>query len=114
MSSAFKNWQPFKYLFNIFTIKHQVYHSANDRHRNSANLEENKIDKVNVIKIFDEPVAKPNSIEVTNELETLQNLCLYQEKGNDMRDLLQKFESLHVTNASKQFNVLTFLKENKN
>ena len=53
----------------------------------------------------DEPVVKSNSIEVRNALETLQILCLYQEKGNDMRDLLQRFELLHildVINAGKQ------------
>ena len=53
----------------------------------------------------DEPVVKWNSIEVRNALETLQILCLYQEKGNDMRDLLQRFELLHVLdviNARKQ------------
>ena len=53
----------------------------------------------------DEPVVKSNSIEVRNALETLQILCLYQEKGNDMRDLLQRFELLHVLdviNARKQ------------
>ena len=39
------------------------------------------------------------------------------KKGNDMRDLLQQFVSLHVldvTNARKQSTVLTFLLENKN
>ena len=53
----------------------------------------------------DEPVVKSNSIEVRNGLETLQILCLYQEKGNDMWDLLQRFELFHVLdviNARKQ------------
>lgn len=49
-----------------------------------------------------EPVVKPNSIDVRNELETLQNLCLYQEKGNDMEDLVQKFEALNVLEITRK------------
>lgn len=41
-----------------------------------------------------------------------ENLCLYQGKCNDMRDFLQRLESLHAldeTNASKQSSNLTSL-----
>ena len=68
-------------------------------------------EKYQALKDFYKPVEKPNSTEVRNELETLQNLCLYHEKGNDVRDLLQRFKSLHildVTIARKQSNILTF------
>ena len=35
------------------------------------------------------PVVKPSSIKITNALNTLQNLCLFHEVGNDMLELLQ-------------------------
>ena len=63
------------------------------------------------IEIFDEPVAKPPSIEVGNALETLQNLCLFNKNENDMRVLLQQLESWHVRNllnSRKQSTILTF------
>ena len=44
------------------------------------------------------PVVKPSSIEITNALNTLQNLYLFQV-GNDMLDLLQRFESLNMHDA---------------
>ena len=60
------------------------------------------------------PVVKPSSIEITNALNTLQNLCLFHEVGNHMLELLQKFESLHVHDtARQQSSILTFLTENK-
>ena len=37
-------------------------------------------EKYQALKDLDEPVVKPNSNEVKNELETLQNFCLYQER----------------------------------
>ena len=47
----------------------------------SANLEEeDEIDEVDSVKIFDESVVK--LVEIRNALETLQKLCLYQEKSN--------------------------------
>ena len=48
----------------------------------------------NSINIFDEPVAKPTSIEVGNALEALQILCLFNKNGDEMRVLLQQFEIL--------------------
>ena len=37
------------------------------------------------------PFVKPSSIEITNALNTLQNLCLFHEVGNNMLELLQRF-----------------------
>ena len=47
-----------------------------------------------VFDVFDEPIDKPTQTEIGNALETLQNLCLFNKIGNDMRQLLQRFESL--------------------
>ena len=44
------------------------------------------------MEISDDPVVKPNSIEITNALNTLQKLCLFHEVGNDMLEFLQRFE----------------------
>ena len=44
------------------------------------------------MEIFDDPVVKPSSIEITNALNTLQNLCLFHGVGNDMLELLQRFQ----------------------
>ena len=55
------------------------------------------------------PAVKPSSIEITNTLNTLQNLCLFHEVGNDMVELLQRFKSLHVHGAArKQSSILTY------
>ena len=48
------------------------------------------------------PVVKTSSIEITNVLNTLQNLCLSHEVGNDMLGLWQTFESLYVHGAAKK------------
>ena len=61
------------------------------------------------MEIFDDPVVKPSSIEITNALNTLQNLCLFHKVGNDMLELLQRFESSHVYDAArKQSSILTY------
>ena len=44
--------------------------------------------------VFDEKIDKPTQTEIGNSLETLQNLCLFNKSGYDMRLLLQCFESL--------------------
>ena len=60
---------------------------------------------------FDDPVVKPSSIEITNALNTLQNLYLFNDVGNDMLEVLQRFESLHVHDAArKQSSILTTFK----
>ena len=49
----------------------------------STNLEgEDKEDKDDGIKIFDNLVIKPSSIEATNTLNTLQDLYLFYKIGN--------------------------------
>ena len=50
------------------------------------------MDEGDGIKVFDEPVAKSTSIEVGNTLETLQNLCHFNENGNEIRVLLEQLE----------------------
>ena len=61
------------------------------------------------MEIFDDLVVKPSSIEITNALNTLQNLCLFHKVGNDMLELLQRFESSHLYNAArKQSSILTY------
>ena len=61
------------------------------------------------MEIFDNLVVKSSSTEITNALNALQNLCLFHEAGNDMLELLQKFESLHVHDAArKQSSILTY------
>ena len=63
------------------------------------------------MKIFDNPVIKPSSTEITDALNTLQNLCLFQEVGNDLLELLQRFESFNVHDAArKQSSILTYFK----
>ena len=69
------------------------------------------MDEDDDIEISGEPVAKPTSIKVGNVLETLQNLCLFNENGNEMPVLLQQLESLDVRNSlnsRKQSSILTF------
>ena len=69
------------------------------------------MDEGDGIETFNEPVAKPTSIEVGNSLETLQNLCLFNGNGNEMRVHLQQLESLHVRdslNSRKQSSTLIF------
>ena len=61
------------------------------------------------MEIFDDPVVKPSSTEITNALNTLLNLCLFHEVGNDMQELLNRFESLHMHGAArKQSSILTY------
>ena len=51
------------------------------------------------------PVVKPSSIEITYALNTLQNLCLFHYVGN----ILQRFESLHMHDATrKQSSILNY------
>ena len=45
--------------------------------------------------MIDDTVARSQAIEVGSALETSQNLYLFNEKGNEVHDLLQKFELLH-------------------
>ena len=54
------------------------------------------------IDISDDPVVKPTSIEITNSLNTLQNLCLFHEVGKDMLEFLPRLESLHVHDTARK------------
>ena len=54
------------------------------------------------IELFDDPVVKPSSTEITNALNTLQNLCLFHGVGNDILELLRRFESFHVHDAARK------------
>ena len=61
------------------------------------------------MEIFDDLVVKPSSTEITNALNTLLNLGLFHEVGNDMLELLQRFESFHVHDeARKQSSIFTY------
>ena len=53
--------------------------------------------------------VKPSSMEITNALNTLQNSRLFHELRNDMLELLERFESLHVHDAArKQSSILNY------
>ena len=63
------------------------------------------------MEVFDEPIDKPTQTEIGNALETLQNLCLFNKTGDDMRLLLQRFESLVLKNElvlRKQSSIFSF------
>ena len=67
-----------------------------------------------IVEIFDEPIDKPTKAEIGNALETLQNVCLFNASGDDMRQLLQRFESLFVKdelNAKKQTSIINFFEK---
>ena len=51
------------------------------------------------------PVVNPSPIEITNTLNTLQNLRFFHEVGNNVLELLQRFESLHVHDAARKTNL---------
>ena len=55
---------------------------------------------------------KPSSIEITNTLNILQNLCLFHKVGNDMLELSQRRESLHIDDvARKQSSSLSYFNQ---
>ena len=73
--------------------------------------ETNRDDSLEIMEVFDEPVNKPTETEIGNALETLQNLCLFNKSGDDMRLLLQRFESLVLKDelaVRKQSNIFNF------
>ena len=78
-----------------------------------ADKDEEDID-TETVEIFDEPINKPTKAEIENALETLQNVCLFNASGDDMRQLLQRFESLFVIderNAKKQTSIINFFEK---
>ena len=79
----------------------------------SATLErEDRKNEEDGIKIFYGPVVKTSSIEIANALNTFQNLCLFHEFGNDMLELLQRFQLFHLHDtARKQSSILTYFNQ---
>ena len=59
--------------------------------RSDKDEETNGDDSLEIVEVFDEPIDKPTQTEIGNALETLQNLCLFNKSGHDMRLLLQRF-----------------------
>ena len=83
--------------------------------RSDKDEETNGDDSLEMMEVFDEPIDKPTETEIGNALETLQNLCLFNKSGDDMRLLLQRFESLvlkDVLGVRKQSSIFNFLKRN--
>ena len=56
--------------------------------RSDKDEETNGADSLEIMEVFDEPVDKTTQNEIGNVLETLQNLCLFNKCGDDMRLLL--------------------------
>ena len=66
------------------------------------------------MEVFDEPIDKPTQAEIGNALETLQNLCLCNKSGHDMRLFLQRFESWVLKDelaVRKQSSIFNFFEE---
>ena len=68
--------------------KHHALREASGFERN-VRLWEKGPQTMTSVKKMPYPVVKPSSIKITNALNTLQNLCLFHEVGNDMLELLQ-------------------------
>ena len=71
-------------------------------------------DSLEVMELFDEPIDKPTQTEIGNALETLQNLCLFNKSGDDMRLLLQCYESLVLKDelaVRKQSSIFSFFEK---
>ena len=79
--------------------------------RSDKDEETNGNDSLEIMEVFDEPIDKPTQTEIGNALETLQNLCLFKKSGDDMRLLLQRFESLVLKDelaVRKQSSIFNF------
>ena len=73
--------------------------------------EPNGDDSLEIMEVFDDPIGKPTQTEIGNALETLKNLCLFNKSGDDMRLLLQCFESLVLKDelaVRKQSSIFNF------
>ena len=82
--------------------------------RSDKDEETNGDDSLEIMKVFDEPINKPTQTEIGNALETLQNLCLFNKSGHDMRLLLQRFESLVLKDelaVKKQSSIFNFFEK---
>ena len=83
--------------------------------RSDKDEETNGDNSLGIMEVFYEPIDKPTQTEIANALETLQNLCLVNKSGDDMRMLLRRFESLILKDelaARKQSSIFNFF-ENK-
>ena len=82
--------------------------------RSDKDEETNGDDSLGIMEIFDGPIDKPTQTEIGNALETLQNLCLFNKSGDDMRLLLQRFESLVLKDelaVRKQSSIFNFFEK---
>ena len=82
--------------------------------RSDKDEETNGDDSLEIMEVFDEPIDKPTQIEIGNALEILQNLCLFNKSGDDMRLLLQRFESLVLKDelaVRKQSSIFNFFEK---
>ena len=82
--------------------------------RSDKDEESNGDDSIEIMEVFDEPIDKPTQTEIRIALETLQNLCLFNKSGDDMRLLLQRFESLVLKDElafRKQSSIFNFLEK---
>ena len=62
-----------------------------------------------LVQRLDDPLMKPSSTEITNVLNTLQNLSFFYKVWNDMLEFLQRFKSFHVYDtARKQSSILSY------
>ena len=92
----------------MFSVKRILVKSLGEKCQALRDLEKGPQTK-KMMKNMIDPAVKPSSIEITNALNALQNFCLFHEVGNDMLELLQRFESLHVHDtARKQSSILTY------
>ena len=76
--------------------------------RSNKDEETNRDDSLEKMEVFDEPIDKTTQTQIENALETLQNLCLFNKSADDMRLLLQRFESLDLKNelAARKLSII--------
>ena len=82
--------------------------------RSDKDEEINGDDSLEIMELFDEPIDKPSQTEIGNALETFQNLCLFNKSGDDIRLLLQRFESLVLKDelvVRKQSSIFNFFEK---
>ena len=69
---------------NVIITDEEILESV----RSNKDEKTNDDDSLEIMEVFDEPINKPTQTEIGNALETLQNLCLFNKSGDDMRLLL--------------------------
>ena len=82
--------------------------------RSDKDEETNGDDSLEIMEVFDEPIDRPTQTEIGNALETLQTLCLFNKSGDDIRLLLQRFESLVLKDelaVRKQSSIFKFFEK---